>query len=246
MVAKKDFIFLWWRNLTFLLLFLLGVSFASAQERTVKGKVTAEGEGSLPGANIVLQGTTTGTLSDIDGNFSLKVPGPSAVLVFSSVGYVSQTITVGSQTEFNVVLVADVQSLQEVVVVGYGTQKRNEITSSVVSVKAEDFNKGNVAKAEQLIQGKVSGLSISRPGGNPNEGYNIRLRGLSTIGANSQPLIVIDGIIGGSLDNVDPNDIESINVLKDGSGAAIYGTRGSSGVILVTTKKGSRGTTVIE
>ena len=113
-------------------------------------------------------------------------------------------------------------------------------------MKSEEFNKGYVNRPEQLIIGKVSGLSISKPGGNPNEGYNIRLRGLSTVGANTQPLIVVDGVLGASLDNVDPNDIESMSVLKDGSAAAIYGTRGSSGVIIVTTKKGKKGTSVID
>ena len=129
------------------------------------------------------------------------------------------------------------------VVVGYGTQKRREVTSSIASVKSDEFNKGNVDNPVQLIQGKVAGLSISKPGGDPNGAFDITW-GLSTIGANLGPLVVIDGVIGGSLDNVDPNDIESINVLKDGSAAAIYGTRGSSGVILVTTKKGKKGTAV--
>ena len=140
----------------------------------------------------------------------------------------------------------DVQALSEVVVVGYGTQEKKEITSSVASVKAEDFNKGVVNDPAQLLQGKVAGLSITRPGGDPNDGFNIRLRGVSTFGANAEPLVVIDGVIGASLATVDPNDIESIDVLKDGSAAAIYGTRGSSGVILVTTKSGQAGVTRVD
>lgn len=129
--------------------------------------------------------------------------------------------------------------LNEVVVLGYGTTERKEVTNSVASVDAEYFNKGNVNDPAQLLQGKVAGLSIAKPDGDPNAGFNIRLRGLSTFGANSQPLIVIDGELDGSLQTVDPNDIESIEVLKDGSAAAIYGTRGASGVIIVTTKQAS-------
>jgi iron complex outermembrane receptor protein len=139
-----------------------------------------------------------------------------------------------------------VQALNEVIVVGYGTQERKEITSAVTSVKAENFNQGTVNDPRQLLQGKVAGLNIARPGGNPNGGFNMRLRGISSIGENAEPLVVIDGVIGGSLATVDPNDIESMDVLKDGSAAAIYGTRGSAGVILVTTKTGKTGRTVVE
>ncbi len=233
-------------SLLTLLLFGFAVGIASAQERTVKGKVTSEEEGPLPGVNVVVQGTLQGTVTDADGNYSLTVPGPQTVLVFSYVSYTSQSVTVGDQSTIDVVLASSSTALGEIVVIGYGTQRKNETTSSVASVKSSDFNKGNVNSPVQLIQGKVSGLAISRPGGNPNGSYDIRLRGLSTIGANLGPLVVIDGVVGGNLDNVDPNDIENISVLKDGSGAAIYGTRGSSGVILVTTKKGRAGTTQIE
>ena len=184
--------------------------------------------------------------TDVDGIYSIDVPGPEAVLVFSSVSFSTQTITVGNRSTINVVMVANITSLDEVVITGYGTQKKKEITSAITSVKADDFNKGNVNSPAALIQGKVAGLSISKAGGNPNGGYDIRLRGMSTIGANTQPLIVIDGVIGESLDNVDPNDIQSIDVLKDGSAAAIYGTRGSSGVIIVTTKKGRKGTARVD
>jgi TonB-linked SusC/RagA family outer membrane protein len=233
-------------SLLMLLLLSFAVGMANAQERTIKGKVTSEAEGPLPGVNILVQGTLKGTITDIDGNYSITVPGPETVLVFSFVSYTSQSVTVGDQSTIDVVLVPAATSLGEVVVVGYGTQKKREVTSAIASVKSEEFNKGNVDNPVQLIQGKVAGLSISKPGGNPNGTYDIRLRGMSTIGANLSPLVVIDGVIGGSLDNVDPNDIESINVLKDGSGSAIYGTRGSSGVILVQTKKGKKGTSSVE
>lgn len=233
-------------SIVFLLLFGFAITLATAQQRTVTGKVTSAEEGALPGVNIVIQGTLQGVTTDVDGNYSIQVPGPDAVLVFSSIGFNSQNITVGNQSTIDVLMVASLTSLDEVVVTGYGTQKRKELTSSIATVKEDDFNKGNVNNPAQLIQGKVAGLSISKPGGNPNGGYDIRLRGMSTIGANTQPLVVIDGVVGGSLENVDPSDIESVDVLKDGSAAAIYGTRGSSGVILVTTKKGRKGMAQID
>jgi len=233
----------WWKSgFLSLILFGFAISLTFAQETTVTGSVSSDAEGPIPGVNIVIQGTTTGAVTDVDGNFTITVSGPDAVLVFTSIGYAAQNITVGNQTSINVTLVEDVLALDEIVVIGYGTQKKKELTSAISNVKAEEFNKGQINNAAQLIQGKVAGLSITKPGGNPNEGYTMRLRGMSTIGANTQPLVVIDGVVGGSLDNVDPNDIESMDVLKDGSAAAIYGTRGSSGVIIVTTKKGRRGT----
>jgi iron complex outermembrane receptor protein len=246
MATLRNFVFLWRRGILSLLLFGFAISFASAQQRTVNGKVTSTAEGPLPGVNIQIQGTLQGTITDAGGNYSIAVPGPEAVLIFSFISYTTQTVTVGTQSTIDVVLAPAVSSLNEVVVTGYGTQKKREVTSSIVSVKSDEFNKGSVTDPVQLIQGKVSGLSISRPGGDPNGTFDIRLRGLSTIGANLGPLVIIDGVIGADLNNVDPNDIESINVLKDGSAAAIYGTRGSSGVILVTTKKGKKGSAVIE
>ena len=234
------------RSLISFLLLSFAVSFAAAQQRTVTGTVSSATEGPLVGVNIVVQGTSTGVATDINGNFSITVPGPQAVLVFSYIGYNPQSVTVGNQNRINVVLEPAVSALGEIVVTGYSQQRKKEITSSISNVKSDEFNKGYVNRAEQLIVGKVAGLSISKPGGNPNEGFNIRLRGLNTVGANTQPLVVVDGVIGASLENVDPNDIESISVLKDGSAAAIYGTRGSSGVIIVSTKKGKKGTSVVE
>ncbi len=239
-------LFLWRRSILTLLFFGFAISLACAQQRTVTGKVISEGEGPLPGVNIVLQGTTQGTMTDAGGNYSISVPGPQAVLVFSFISYTTQTIIVGAQATVDVVLAPALSTLNEVVVTGYGTQKKREVTSAITAIKSDEFVKGSVSDPVQLIQGKVSGLSISKAGGDPNSGFDIRLRGMSTIGANLGPLIVIDGIVGGDLSNVDPNDIESINVLKDGSASAIYGTRGSSGVILVQTKRGKRGSAVIE
>jgi len=227
------------RYVAVLLVFGTLVSFA--QERVVTGKVTSADDGSgIPGVNILEKGTSNGTVSDSDGNFRISV-GSNATLVFSFVGYQAQEVAVGSQSAVNVSMQSDVTALSEVVVVGYGTQEKKEITSAVTSIKSEDFNKGTVNDPVQLLQGKVAGLNITRAGGDPNGGFNIRLRGVGTIGANAEPLVVIDGIIGGSLSTVDPNDIASIDVLKDGSAAAIYGSRGGSGVILVTTKSGKKG-----
>ncbi len=225
------------RYLAVLLVFGTLVSFA---QQSVSGKVTAAEDGSgIPGVNVLEKGTVNGTVSDSDGNFRISV-GANATLIFSFVGYTSQELSVGSQSTLNVSMESDVTALSEVVVTGYGSQDKKEITGSVVSLNTKDFNKGNINDPTQLLQGKVAGLSIYNKGGDPNASAVIRLRGISTLGSNAQPLVVIDGVLGASLDNIDPNDIATINVLKDGSAAAIYGSRGSAGVILVTTKKGSK------
>lgn len=212
----------------------------SAQQ--ISGNISDE-TGPLPGATIIVQGSITGTVADFDGNYSISA-GTGDVLVFSYVGFSAQEVSVGSQNTIDVVLMPS-NELEEVLVTGYGSQQQKEITSAVVSVGSESFNQGAISDVSQLLTGKVAGLSIYNRGGNPNSGSTIRVRGLSTIGANSSPLVVIDGVIGATLENVDPNDLESVTVLKDASAAAIYGSRGSSGVILVTTKKGAPGKTQI-
>lgn len=231
-----------------MLMLFIGISSTdlSAQERVeISGTITDATDGApLPGASIVVQGSqeatgsTIGTTTDMDGAFSLSVPENLNTLVVSFVGYLTQEINIDGRTTIDIQLQPDVRTLEDIVVVGYGVQEEKEITSAVSTVDAQEFNRGNVNNPAQLLQGKVPGLSVNNKGGNPNSDGTIRLRGLSTVGANTEPLIVIDGVIGASLSNVDPNDIESVNVLKDGSAAAIYGTRASSGVILVTTKKG--------
>jgi iron complex outermembrane receptor protein len=206
--------------------------------QTVNGTVSSD-DGPLPGASVVVKSTGVGTTTDFDGNFSIQASNGD-VLEVSFVGFSSQEITVAGQDQIVVFLETD-NELEEVVVTGYGSQREKEITASVVKVEAEDFNQGAINDASQLLQGKVAGLQIYNRGGNPNAAATIRLRGISTVGANTQPLVVVDGVIGASLANVDPSDIETINVLKDGSAAAVYGSRGSSGVILVTTKSGREG-----
>ena len=221
----------------FLSAFLLLVS-AGMYAQSVSGTVSSE-DGPLPGATVVVKGTSNGTSTDFDGNFTIAADA-DAILVVSFVGFTSQEVAVGGQDQISVMLAAD-NELEEVVVTGYGSQRSKEVTSAVVKIDEEEFNKGTINDASQLLQGKVAGLQVYNRGGDPNAGATIRLRGISTVGANTQPLVVIDGVIGASLANVDPTDIESINVLKDGSAAAIYGSRGSSGVILVTTKSGKEG-----
>lgn len=216
-------------------LVLMTAATLSAQ-RTITGTVLDDIGEALIGANILEKGTSNGTITDIDGTYSLTVA-EGATLVFSFTGFTDQEVVVGATDVIDIQLNAG-ELLDEIVVVGYGSQNQKEITSSVVKLGKEDFNQGAISDPTQLLQGKVAGLQVYNRGGDPNASSTVRLRGISTVGANAEPLIVIDGIIGASLANVDPNDIEDVNVLKDGSAAAIYGSRGSSGVIIITTKKG--------
>ncbi len=237
----KSFLTKW----SFSLFLLIGLTSSAISQKMISGTVTDAANGdALIGANVLVKGSGTGTITDIDGSYSLKAS-EGDVLVISYAGYTDQEIVVGASSTINVSLSAG-KLLDEVVVVGYGTQKSKEVTGAVVNVKRESFNGGNVNSPAQLLQGRVAGLTVSRPGGDPNGGFGIRLRGLSTIGAQTEPLIIVDGVPGASLSNIDPQDIESFDVLKDGSAAAIYGTRGSSGVILITTKKGKKGTSSVE
>ncbi|MFO7923634.1 MAG: TonB-dependent receptor [Bacteroidales bacterium] len=218
------------------------------QQNVVSGTVTDAGTGEpLPGVNIMIEGTMTGTVTNIDGEYSLSVDVPDAVLVFSFVGYVTRRVTVGDQQNIDVQLSLDLAELDEVVVVGYGTQRRREVTSSIATVREEDFNRGAVSQSPlQLVQGKIAGLAISRAsGGDPNAGVQMQLRGVSTVRGDASPLIIIDGIPGGNINTLAPEDIASIDVLRDGSAAAIYGTRGNAGVIIITTKKGTPGRPVV-
>lgn len=207
----------------------------------VGGTVTDDKGQALPGVSVKIKGTTVGTVTDANGKYALISEG-NATLIFSSIGFAVQEIAINNRTQIDVKLVENNQALTEVVVVGYGTQKKEELTSAVSNVKAEDFNQGGSKNAMDLIQGKVAGLTITRTGGgDPNSGVSIQLRGVTSLTGDRSPLIVIDGIPGGNLDLLQQDDIESMSVLKDGSAAAIYGTRANGGVILVTTKKGKKG-----
>ncbi|HPT11343.1 MAG TPA: SusC/RagA family TonB-linked outer membrane protein [Bacteroidales bacterium] len=219
---------------------ICGYSFAAAGNSVadrikISGVVVDNTKTPVIGANVVEKGTVNGTATDTEGKFTIEVSGPDAIIVVSFLGYGTQEVPVGSTRYFTVTLEDNVSLLDEVVVIGYGTQKKADVTSSVASIKSDDFKKGAVADAGQLIQGKVAGLQISLPTGNPTASTSVLLRGFSTLMGSTSPLILIDGVPG-SFGTVAPEDIESIDVLKDGSSTAIYGTRGTNGVIIITTK----------
>jgi TonB-dependent starch-binding outer membrane protein SusC len=230
---------------------LLAFGFAPIfAQQVVSGKVTSSDDGSaLPGVNILEKGTTNGTVTDGDGSFKMSV-GANAVLDFSFIGYVAQQVAVGNQTTINVVLQTDVTALQEVVVVGYGEVKKKDATGAVVNISNKDFNKGVLTSPQDLLVGKFAGVAITSSSGAPGAGSTIRIRGGSSLNASNDPLIVIDGFpvdnigvpgVANALASLNPNDIETFTVLKDASATAIYGSRASNGVIIVTTKKGKEG-----
>lgn len=209
---------------------------AWAQQRTIRGTVTDEAGSPLPGVTVVVQGTTTGTVTNLDGEYQLDVPATANTLVFTYIGMLRQAIEIGNQTTINVTLRPDVIGVDEVVVVGYGTRMREELTGAVSSVSSEKLQVSTAPSVVSRMQGQVSGVTVTqarRPGGDAT----IRVRGIGTIN-NSNPLFVIDGVPAGPGNNINPNDIESISVLKDASSAAIYGTRGANGVVIITTKRG--------
>jgi TonB-dependent starch-binding outer membrane protein SusC len=220
----------------------------------LSGKVTDETGERLPGASVIERGTTNGTVTDSDGNFKLTVSSSNATLVFSFVGTVTQQLAVTNQTEINVKLISDASLLSEVVVVGYGTQEKRDITGSVATVKSDEFNKGIINSPEQLLQGKVAGVNIISASGEPGSNQSISIRGPGGVRTGSTPLFVVDGMAldntgtGGAinpLNFLNPQDIESIDVLKDASATAIYGSRGANGVILITTKRGKAGVVTV-
>lgn len=220
------------------------------QTRNISGKVTSEEDGEgLPGVNVVEKGTTNGTVSDVEGNYSLEV-NQGATVVFSSVGYAPKEITVENDAVINISLSTDVQALEEIVVVGYGTQRKKDVTGAISSVKGEALTEVPVASVEQSLSARMSGVQVINGSGIPGSGATIRVRGVGTLN-NNEPLYVIDGVIlgniaGGSQDAVsplsmiNPNDIESIDILKDASATAIYGARAGNGVVIITTKRGTR------
>lgn len=218
-------------------------STAYAQQRTVTGAVKDGGTGeALPGVNVVIKGSSKGTITDIDGKFSLAVESDQDVLIFSFIGYVKEEIPVNGQTSVDVNLTPDVTSLQEVVVVGYGEQKKVVATGAISGVKASDLESMPVNRIEQSLQGRTSGLTIAAGSGQPGSSATVRVRGITTIN-NNDPLWVVDGVIvdNGGIGFLNQSDIESIDVLKDAASQAIYGARAAAGVILVTTKKGKSG-----
>lgn len=230
---------------------LLGtVSPAFAQEgKKITGHVVDDTNEPLIGASILVVGTSTGVITDLDGNFNIIVPSGATVLQISYVGYETVTVPVPSGNTVNVKMKSDAQMLSDVVVIGYGTQRKSDLTGSVSNVSSKDFNSGLISSPEQLINGKVSGVQIMSNSGSPTAGSTIRIRGGASLNASNDPLIVLDGVpleaggISGNTGNflslINPSDIESMTILKDASSTAIYGSRASNGVIIITTKKGS-------
>ncbi|TMU55476.1 SusC/RagA family TonB-linked outer membrane protein [Flagellimonas algicola] len=235
--------------------------FGLAKAQTVSGTVT-DVNGPLPGASVLVKGTTNGTQTDFDGNYTLSGIDDSSVMVFSYIGYTTQEIAVNGQTTINVTLQEDAQALDEVVIIGYGTTTVKDATGAVASVTAEDFNGGVISSPEQLIQGKTAGVQITQTSGEPGAGVEFRIRGTNSVRSNNNPLFVVDGVplagddtsatgqgslgLGSSaaknpLNFLNPSDIESISILKDASATAIYGSRGANGVVIITTKSGKAG-----
>ncbi|HER09480.1 MAG TPA: TonB-dependent receptor [Bacteroides sp.] len=210
-------------------------------QQIITGRVTDAGDGQpMPGVNVVVRGTTTGTITDMEGNYSIRVSDPNAVLLFSYVGYLDQEYPVDGLTVINLEMKEDIQSLEEVVVIGYGTVKKEDLTGSVAVVTSEEISRTPSPTLSRAIQGRASGVLVTQ-GGKPGTGVTIRIRGIGSINQNPNPLYVIDGVISGGIDNINPNDIASFQVLKDASAAAIYGADGANGVVIITTKRGREG-----
>ena len=224
-------------------LFLLSFILASvyAQNIQVQGTVVGGSDNEpLPGVNVVLKGSTTGVVTDMDGNFSLSVPA-NATLLFTFIGFESQEVDVNGRYSLRIVLAEETESLDEVVVVGYGVQKKSVVTAAIAKVSSEDIAGKSPVRMDNALKGLAAGVDVTSASGQPGETPRVRVRGIGTIN-NSDPLYIVDGMpIGGGLDFVNPNDIESIEVLKDAASGAIYGARAANGVIMVTTKKGKKG-----
>ncbi len=233
------------------------------QQRTITGTVMSPDNQALPGVNIVIKGTSSGTVTDADGKYSLEVPGADAVLVFSFIGFTAEERAVGTQTAIDVTLTPSVETLSEIVVIGYGEVRKSDLTGSVSSVKSEELRAVPTTSFDQALQGRAAGVMVSQTSGQPGAEASIRIRGTSSISAANEPLYVIDGMLvnsssgdvtpGGNLGprigplaSINPNDIESIEILKDASATAMYGSRGTNGVILITTRRGKKGTSNID
>jgi iron complex outermembrane receptor protein len=241
------------KNLKFFLFLvaLFTVISVSAQQKTVTGNVTDSDSGEpLPGVTIAIKGTTRGTITNFDGQFSIDVE-EGETLAFSFIGYTAQEFVVGSADVIQVQMVQSIVGLEEVVVIGYGQVKKEDATGSVEAISTEDFNPGAITSPQDLVTGKIAGVNITSGGGSPGEGATIRIRGGSSLSASNDPLFVIDGVpvdndgitgMKNPLSTIHPSDIETFTVLKDASATAIYGSRASNGVIIITTKRGRKGT----
>ncbi|MDN5202188.1 TonB-dependent receptor [Fulvivirgaceae bacterium BMA10] len=211
----------------------------SEDDKDISGKVTDDNGEELPGVNVLVKGTNVGTITDSNGNYKLIVPDGATTLVFSYVGYISEEIEIGDRSTIDINLTPDISTLSEVVVIGYGTQKKVNLTGAVGTVSSEEIQARPVTNVQELLQGKTPGLNITNGSGAPGSGANINIRGTSTIGGSSGVLVIIDGVPG-NIYTLNPNDIESVSVLKDAASSAIYGSRAANGVLLITTKEGNK------
>lgn len=236
-----------WKTLVFSLILLMTLGFQPVYAQTsVSGKVVSAEDGEpLPGVNVILKNTASdspvGTVTDFDGNYQITVPGPESILVFSSVGSLMQEVTVGNKSVIDITLETDIQALSEVIVIGYGSQEKKDVTGAIGSVDAKDFEGQPIIRMDQILQGRAAGVNVTNSSGAPGGNVSIRIRGANSINGNNDPLYVIDGFVGGDFNDINPADIENIQVLKDASSTAIYGSRGSNGVVLITTKSGKVG-----
>lgn len=225
---------------------LIAVPLAGWSQNTpVTGTVSVQNGETLPGVNVLLKGSATGTITDAEGKFSLNAPA-DGTLVFSFIGFKMQEVAIGGRTVIDVVMEEDITTLEQVVVVGYGTQEKKDITGAVAVIDEEAFESRPNTQFGNLIQGKTAGVQVITPSGKPSAGFSMRIRGTSSIAGSSEPLYVVDGVPSSDTRSINPADIESITVLKDASSAAIYGTQGANGVVLITTKKGTSATPRLE
>ncbi len=214
------------------------LSFSYAQDEVkVSGTVSSSEGEPLPGVNILEKGTSRGVISDIDGNFAISVS-KNAVLTFSYIGFEAQEVTIGDQTTFDIILQEDLEQLDEVVVIGYGTQKKSDLTGAIVGVDSKTVTERGVTNPVQSLQGSVAGVQVSNSTGRVGDNFNVTIRGKSTLGSNNSPLFVVDGVIVDNIDFLNPQDIAKMDILKDASSSAIYGSRGANGVIIIQTKGG--------
>ncbi|MFD2937155.1 SusC/RagA family TonB-linked outer membrane protein [Spirosoma flavum] len=224
----------------FLLLLLLSQSYAFAQSSRITGKVTGPDNQGLPGVNVQVSGTTLGTATDASGNFALNAAG-TASLVFSNIGYTSQTVAVNGRSIVDVQLAEDLKTLNEVVVVGYGTQRKTDVTGALTAISTKDFAQQPITRLDQVLQGRAAGVQVTQATGAPGGDARIRIRGANSVLGDNNPLYVIDGYIGADFNFLNPSDIETLQVLKDAASTSIYGSRGANGVVIITTKRGAKG-----
>ncbi len=222
-----------------------GSNTQSAQPVKISGMVKSNTGEPIPGVTVAVKGTTIGAITDFDGNFQLNIPSDAKTLVFSFVGMKTQEVSISEKTTFKIIMEEESIGIEEVVAIGYGTAKKKDVTGSVGSVKSEQITKSNPIQPASALQGQVAGVNVNKVNSRPGSDYTIDIRGVHSISFSSEPLVVIDGVLGGKLNTLSPSDIETMDVLKDASATAIYGARGANGVIIITTKKGARGKTKV-